>query len=97
LVPGSDDGSRPLEESFDHLVGEGEDRWRDHQSERLRGLQVGHKLEGRRLLDGQVGGLRSLEDPIDEVGFQPASSSRQFSRTTLAIWSRSSDKTKVAG
>jgi ribonuclease VapC len=38
--------------SFDHLVGAGEDRWRDRQAERLRRLQVGDEVEFYRLLDG---------------------------------------------
>ena len=53
---------------FDHLVGAGEDQGRDRQAERRRGLQVDHQLEGRRLLDRQIGGLRPLQDPVDEVG-----------------------------
>src|SRR6266481_6040872 len=49
--------------SFDDLVGAGEDRWRDGEAKRLGGVEVDDQLEGRRLLDRQVGGLGALEDP----------------------------------
>src|SRR5882672_5674736 len=48
--------------SFDDLVGAGEDRWRDGEAERLGGLEIDHQLEGRRLLDREIGGLGALED-----------------------------------
>src|SRR3984893_12375366 len=47
---------------LDHLVGAGEDRWRDGQAERLGGLEIDHQLECGRLLDRQIGGLGALED-----------------------------------
>ena len=37
--------------SLDNLVGEGEDRWRYSQAERVGSLQVDHQLELGRLLD----------------------------------------------
>src|SRR5215472_6921728 len=49
--------------SFDHLVGAGEDRWRDGDAELLGSLEIDDQLEGRRLLDRQVGRLGTLEDP----------------------------------
>jgi len=48
---------------FDDLLGAGEDRWRDRQAERLGGIEIDHQLEGRRLLDRQIGRLRALQDP----------------------------------
>jgi hypothetical protein len=51
--------------SFNDLVGAGEDRGRHRQAERLGGVEVDDKLEGRRLLDRQIGGLGALEDLSD--------------------------------
>src|SRR5262249_29523287 len=48
--------------SLDDLVGSQQNRLRDHQAERPGGLKVDHQLEGRRLLDRQIGGLGTLED-----------------------------------
>jgi hypothetical protein len=45
---------------LNHLVCDGEQRWRD--VERLGGLQVDHELELGRLLDGQVGRLDAFEN-----------------------------------
>src|SRR6266436_10168371 len=49
--------------SFDDLIGAGEDRWRDGQAESLGGVEIDDQLEGRRLLDWQIGGLGALENP----------------------------------
>jgi hypothetical protein len=40
--------------SLDHLVGAGEERWRNVEAERLRCLKVDHQLELGRLLDRQL-------------------------------------------
>jgi DnaB-like helicase N terminal domain len=45
--------------------GSGEDRLWDRQTECLGGLQVDHQLEGRRLLDRQIGRLGAGENPAD--------------------------------
>src|SRR4030088_3354726 len=45
---------------FDHIVNEREQVRRDFNAERPRGLEVDHKLEFCRLLDGQIGWLRAL-------------------------------------
>src|SRR5262245_7068471 len=42
-------------------------RW-DRQAERLGGLEVDDQLELRGLLDGEVAGLRTLEDAVDVGG-----------------------------
>ena len=52
----------PPAASFDHLVGEGQERLRHGEAERFRGLEVDHQLELGRLLDRQIGRLRALED-----------------------------------
>jgi hypothetical protein len=39
---------------FDHLVGTYQERFRDHDPERPRGLQIDHQLEFGRLLNGQI-------------------------------------------
>src|SRR5215469_8468116 len=48
--------------SLDDLVGAGEDRRRDRQAERLRGLQIDNQFEPSRLLHGQVRRLFALQD-----------------------------------
>ena len=47
---------------LDDLVGAGEDRGRDGQAERRGGFEIDDQLEGRRLLDRQIGGLDALEN-----------------------------------
>src|SRR5215218_8023433 len=57
--------------SFDDLVGARENRWRDRQPERLRGLQVDHQLESGRLLHRQVGGLGAFQDLVNKCRSAP--------------------------
>ena len=46
---------------FDHLVGAAEQRERERDAERFRGLEVDDKLDLYRLIDGQLGRLLALE------------------------------------
>ena len=54
---------RTPKRSLDHLVGAGEDRWRNGEADRLRGPEIDDQLEGRRLLNRQVRGLFALQNP----------------------------------
>src|SRR5207248_11121790 len=50
--------------SLDHLIRPRQQRGRDGEPERLRGLEVDDQLELRGLLDGKVCRLGAFEDPI---------------------------------
>src|SRR5207253_7247375 len=54
--------------SLDHLVRLQKQLLRNGESYRLRGLEIDYELELRRLLDGQVPGLRALEDLVHVGG-----------------------------
>src|SRR5437773_7798009 len=49
--------------SFDHLVGDSEQPWREAEAECLGGVEVDHELELDRLHDRQLAGLLALENP----------------------------------
>src|SRR6516225_11529505 len=53
---------------FDHLVGAGEQRWRDVEAKRFGGLEVDHKLVPGRVLHREVTRLLTLENAIDVAG-----------------------------
>src|SRR4051812_6156169 len=54
--------------SLDDLVRLQQHRLRDCKPERLRGLQIDHKLELRRPLEGKLGRLRAAEDAVHVHG-----------------------------
>ena len=56
---------------FDHLVGAGEQHRRNGQAERSSGDKVHNQIKLSRLLDRQVGGLRSAQNLIDVVSSAP--------------------------
>src|SRR5262245_24026851 len=56
---------------LDHVVGLEQQRRRDRQAEGPGRLEVEAQLELGRLLDGQLGGLGPLEDPVDGEGGAP--------------------------
>ena len=43
--------------SFDHLVGKGEQRWREFEAEQPRVLEINFQFERGRLLNGKIGRL----------------------------------------
>ena len=53
----------PNARSFDDLVGAREARWRDREAERLGSVEVDDQLEGRGLLDRQIGRFGAGENP----------------------------------
>src|SRR5262245_36524762 len=53
---------------LDDLISPSEHRGRDGEAEGLGGLEVDHERKLGWLLDGQVGWLGALEDPVDEDG-----------------------------
>jgi hypothetical protein len=64
--------TRREQQSFNRLVEAREQHRRNVEPQRLRGLEIDHKLELGRLLNRQVGGLLPLEDAIDVTGRLPA-------------------------
>src|SRR5262245_55679263 len=53
---------------LDDLVGSQQERRWDCESKCLRRLHVDHELELSRLLDGEMSGLRALENPVNVAG-----------------------------
>ena len=67
LRSGSFIAGRSLRASFDHLVGAGEQRWKNVQAERLCRRQIDDKIKFGRLLDGNFCRLPAAQDSVDVV------------------------------
>src|SRR6516225_11236068 len=52
---------------FDHLVGDGEQRWRDNEAECLSRCQVEDEIEPSRLLDWDIARSRPAQNLIGEL------------------------------
>ena len=53
---------------FDHLVGAGEQSRRHFEAERIGSREINEEIEFGRLLDRELGWLRSAQNLIDQVG-----------------------------
>jgi hypothetical protein len=65
FVPTRDSCTAAKSSSFDHLVGQGEQRWWHLQAEAPGRLEIDDKLEFGRLLDQQVDRPCALKDLVD--------------------------------
>ena len=54
--------------SSNHLIGPHQHVGRNRQADLLGGLQIDHKLELRRLLNGKIRGLGAFKDFVDVEG-----------------------------
>ena len=57
--------------SLDQLGRSGEHLWRNRQADLFRSFQIDHELELRRLLDGKIGRLGSLENSVHVISDAP--------------------------
>jgi hypothetical protein len=53
---------------IDHAVGAQHQRRRNRKTQGLGRLQIDDEVVLGRLLDGEIGGLRATQNPVDEVG-----------------------------
>src|SRR6266487_7022432 len=60
-----------LAHSLDHLVGAGEQRWRDGEAEHLAGCPIDDEIKLGRLLDRDVARLGPAQNLVDIVGGAP--------------------------
>ena len=56
-----------LAASFDHPISAHKQRWRDGETERLRGLEIDDQLERRGLLDRKITSLGAPEDLVHKA------------------------------
>jgi diguanylate cyclase (GGDEF)-like protein/PAS domain S-box-containing protein len=66
--------STPLPTLFNHLVGAGEERRRDCDTQRLRSHQVDYQFVFGRRLDREIGRIFTLQNPVDVAGRTPIQS-----------------------
>jgi hypothetical protein len=74
-----------LTSSADHLLSQEEERWGYGEPEGLRRLEVHDQFELCGLLDGQVGGLGTLQNLVDVRGGRPIDA-RQARRGTRGFY-----------
>ena len=67
-VPQADSRSAAIGILIDHLVGAGEQRCWNVESQRLRRLEVDNKIEFDRTLNREIGWLDAFENAIDILG-----------------------------
>jgi hypothetical protein len=70
---------------MDHLVRPQQQRLRNCQAERLGGLEVDRELELTGLVDRQIGGLGTFEDPVHEIRGVPKQIGKVLSTSASAL------------
>ena len=62
---------RQVSSLLDHLVGAGDEQWRQVEAERASRFEVDRQIELGWQLDRQVGGLGALQDAVHIAGGAP--------------------------